>query len=159
FLDQWDVTHVIGQDARLSPIDFVKEGGTFMTWARNHLSGVEEQALVRGNTLLRPLVLDDGHTIYAYRRYINSWGRGFPDITGLADQISSGHLGELIRKGGVMVVYTHFGSNERMPVDSTGTTPLNELIPRRTEDALAGLARRRDSGDLMVTTTVRLLTY
>lgn len=150
FVDQWDVTHIIGQDARRSPLDYVKEAGVLATFLKNVITGKDQVPYLWNNHLIRAAELDDGQTVYAFRRFYSSWGGGDHDVPGLAEHLSAGNLRELIGKGGFMALYIHMGG-------ANYDTP--ELIPGPSRLALENVAQLHHSGELMVTTTSRLLTY
>ena len=104
------------------------------------------------NRLLTPMKLDDGSEFLRFTRYLGLPGDiplAAVDVNHLMTQLSRENLDRLIDKGGYMVVYTHLGANQQY----------SEWIPRKARRALRAAANRFRAGQLLITTTSRLLDY
>jgi hypothetical protein len=103
------------------------------------------------NRVCRPATLRDGRRVWEFMRSNPHWaGPGRGDTADeLGDVLTSNMLDSLVRSEGVCVLYTHLGKvrNPRCP------------FGRSTQAAFRRLAGMRDSGQLLVTTTRRLLRY
>ncbi len=150
FVWNTEVTDVIGQDR---PIRLDEEGpvgwrdplATVVTLAKAHLGKKTIGALTRENRLLRPMALDDGTTVYVFRRY-GTWAHG--GIAACRDhigQLSSETLDTLVANEGYMIIYSHLGNG--YPWD------------KEVRSAFQRLARRQSEGHIYVSTTSKLLNY
>ncbi len=146
FVERFDITHVVGQDARATLTDRVTQAAESL---RYRMAGDPARAsTVFANRLVFPCVLDDGTAVHCFRRFIGR-ERGM-DAAGnveLARQLSPAVLHELVAKRGWMSVYTH---------PWRGATEEGVMHPSAVE-ALTGLAARQEAGEVWVTTTSRLL--
>lgn len=107
--------------------------------------------LHRDNRLLQLSQLQDGQSVYEFKRCNSHW-RGLSkghDSEGLAYVIRRQTLNELLAAEGYMVIYTHLGVGLDRP----------PYLPPATQAALQGLAEAYRAGDHYITTTSRLLTY
>ena len=114
-------------------------------------SGVERFALHRHNQLMRVAALRDGQKVFEFQRCNSHW-RGPAhghDSHGLEYGLRPQALQALVASRGISIIYTHLGKGPSDP----------PYIPPKTVSALRRLAERHRSGDVMVTTTSRLLRY
>jgi hypothetical protein len=113
--------------------------------------GRERFALHCQNQLMRVATLRDGQQVFEFQR-CNSYWRGAAyghDSHGLEYGLRPQALQALIDSRGYSIVYTHLGKGPAVP----------PFIPAGTVSALRRLAERQRAGDIMVTTTARLLRY
>jgi hypothetical protein len=113
--------------------------------------GSEKYAMHRDYRLLRLRSLRDGQKVFEFIRSDSHWkgvGMG-ADSIGLSCLLSKRNLRNLIRKHAYVVVYTHLGINAEG----------KEIIAEETRDALRNLAQEFESGNILVTTTSKLLNY
>lgn len=156
-------TSLIGQDTPLTarhlarifhrrhPIaslrTMAKQAGKLWLGARAHPHW-EMHAL---NQLCRPSALRDGQRIWEFMRSNPHWaGPGRGDTADeLGGVLTPNMLDSLVRSEGVCVLYTHLGKvrNPRCPFGESARA------------ALQRLAAMRQAGQLLVTTTSRLLRY
>jgi O-antigen/teichoic acid export membrane protein len=154
------VTSIIGQDAprsltglwrtghaRASSTTVIKEavkgGLARIGHGKYHIHGA--------NRLMKEAELRDGRTVYEFLRANPHFGgvsRGDTAV-GLAEVLTEGMLRQLVARGGMSILYTHLGK----------TRSAREPFDESAREALRGLARMRDGGDILVTTTRRLLGY
>ena len=149
FLHVWDITHVVGQEAPRRPVDRLKDLWAAASWSARRLVGKTGMRPHDSSDLLFPMTLDDGNRFLAFSRFMNARGKGTDDCAGLAGKIAPAILDELVAKEGALVVYTPLGDNEG----------IEHFIPPGTAEALRALAARAKAGEILVTTTSRLLTY
>jgi hypothetical protein len=158
-------TSIIGQDAPVSwRTYFCLHGqGSCMKVLRNNAKAFLKRMLSqfgisknryflhRDNALLGIRRLEDGRRVYEFMRYdIDADGIGYGATSrGLAANISEPVLQRLLETGGTGIVYTHLGKNACEPA----------WIGLRTAAALSNLAGHYRNGDILVTTTSRLLNY
>lgn len=144
FLWRSQLTHCIGQDGTFSLKNLFKltyEG--FQDW-RN-----AGQNFINDNKLVHIYELDDGQKVFDFVRYNNPWGRySIAQEEFFANQLSANVVDELISNEGFMVFYTHFG-----------TTRLPPFLHEGTISVLRHIQNRFDQGQLLVTTTSKLLNY
>jgi O-antigen/teichoic acid export membrane protein len=103
------------------------------------------------NDLVREATLRDGRPVLEFLRsnpHFAGVSRG-DTAFGLAEVLDDRTLGRLVARGGLSVIYTHLGK----------TRSNHEPFDGRARAALRRLARLRDEGTLLVTTTRRLLGY
>lgn len=103
------------------------------------------------NRAYRPARLRDGQRVWEFLRSNPHWaGPGAGDTAeGVAAVLTDAALDRLVRRAGVCILYTHLGKirDRRHPFSAP------------TVAALRRLASRRDEGQILVTTTHRLLRY
>jgi hypothetical protein len=108
-------------------------------------------SLHSANKLVRESTLRDGRPVYEFlRSNPHPFGVSVGDTApGLADVLTPAMLDRLIEREASTIVYTHLGKirSAREPFEAP------------TRDALETLARYRDEGKILVTTTRRLLGY
>jgi hypothetical protein len=94
--------------------------------------------------------LDDGTPVFAFARASYSRRGHGSDATaaGLAESLRPEVIDQLIRNEGAMIIYTHLGKNDGPP-----------FLPPKTVASLRNLARVHQEGDVLVTTSSRLLNY
>lgn len=111
--------------------------------------GKQRYAMHLANRLLRRTQLRDGQPIMEFMRTNPCWrGAGAcASGRGLANVLTSGVVAELLRRGGLSVLYTHLGKSR------DGRPPLTP----ESVAALQGVAARARTGELLVTTTRRVL--
>jgi hypothetical protein len=146
FIEKFDITHTVGQDARSGPADrLLQIAETARYWAA---TGEYRGASILGNRLIEPCTLGDGARVYSLRRFIGK-KRGLHRAGSreLAEQLAPSVLAELRTKHGWMAVYTHLWRNP----GGAG------LIASEAVDALGRLAREHHEGRIYVTTTRKLL--
>jgi hypothetical protein len=113
--------------------------------------GIERFALHRHNRLMRVAALRDGQKVFEFQR-CNSYWRGPAhghDSLGLEYGLRPQALQVLVASGGMSIIYTHLGKGPAVP----------PYIPPKTVSALRRLAEQHRSGNILVTTTSRLLRY
>jgi hypothetical protein len=121
--------------------------------AKGHLArrGDVKYAMHAKNDLLREVQLRDGRTVREFLRCNPFWGGVEKSETGygIADVLTERFLDRLVAREGFAVVYTHLGKLRSR----------DELFPAATRAAFRRLAHRFDRGEILVTTTRRLLGY
>ena len=146
FIEKFDITHTVGQDARSKAADrLLQVAETARYWKA---TGEHRGLSIFGNRLIEPYVLGDGGRVYSFRRFIGKarglHRAGSPE---LAKQLAPRVLAELRAKRGWMSVYTHLWRNPGNP----------DLIAPEAAEALRFLAREHHDGKIYVTTTRKLL--
>jgi O-antigen/teichoic acid export membrane protein len=154
------VTSMIGQEAPSSlggiwqashPVESTATVGKEAIKGLLASSAHAKYRLHAANRLLAEATLRDGRSVYEFIRSNPHYGgvsRGDTAI-GLPDVLTERMLQRLIARGAMSVIYTHLGKT-RSP---------HEPFDAAARDALRRLAHMRDRGDLLVTTTRRLLGY
>jgi hypothetical protein len=152
------VTSVVGQDVprRLSGIFAARHPlASARTLAKEAAKGLlarrgsAKYALHARNTVLEPVSLRDGRPVLEFLRSNPSWEgvEKRETAVGLPDVLVPGMIERLIAREGVSVLYTHLGKvHDR-----------REPLGERARAALRHLAVRQERGDVLVTTTRRLL--
>ncbi|MBZ5567600.1 MAG: hypothetical protein LAN64_07080 [Acidobacteriia bacterium] len=153
------VTSVIGQDAprSLSGIFHVRHPfASVKTAAKEWVKGVVAErdtkyAMHGRNHLLREIELRSGHNVHEFMRCNPHWGGVSRGETGagLPEVLTHRMLRTLLERQGVCVLYTHLGkiTNRQQPLGP------------QSQSALRLLAEYANQGDVLVTTTRRLLGY
>jgi hypothetical protein len=105
------------------------------------------------NALTTPVRLRDGQRTLEFLRSNPHWGGVSCGDTsdGLADVVTDAFLDRLVRRNACCVLYTHIGKRR----GRAGEPPLSLATQAR----LRGLALRSAAGEVLVTTTRRLLDY
>lgn len=118
--------------------------------ARGHL-GDNKYALHAGNRLTRPYTLRDGREVIEFMRCNpNPHGVSVGDNSpGIPAALNPQLLDHLVSRGGFAILYTHLGK---------GLDP-RTLVPPATQEAFERLADRFRRGEILVTTTRRLLDF
>jgi len=113
--------------------------------------GSERYAMHGPNRLMRVSNLRDGRLVYEFLRSNPHWGGVSSCDTGedLGEVLTEGMFRRLAARRGVCVLYTHLGKFRDRPGP----------FPESTQAALRRLATLRQSGEIMVTTTHRLLRF
>jgi hypothetical protein len=154
------VTSVIGQDvpANLAGVfDVSHPAASAMTLAKEAAKaiaarrGSRKYAMHAPNRTLRRTVLRDGQAAHEFLRANPHWAgvnRG-ETAAGLGDVLTERTLTRLVDSGGSCILYTHLGK----------VSPADAPFPPRARDGLRRLADRARRGDILVTTTRRLLGY
>jgi hypothetical protein len=154
------VTSVIGQNVPR------QLGGIFATRhpvssARTLAKEVAKGVLARGghakyamhgpNDVLRRAQLRDGRPVYEFLRCNPHWGgvEHADTAAGLARTLTPRLLDRLVARAGACVFYTHLGKG----------APRDEPFDAQTSAAFRRLADRFHAGELLVTTTRRLLGF
>jgi hypothetical protein len=154
------VTSVIGQDVPrrlrgifeprhpLASLRTLAKEGAKGALAR---AGRAKYAMHAPNRALREVRLRDGRRAWEFLRSNPYWGAvdGSDTASGLASVLTPGMLQRLTEREGTCILYTHLGK----------VRDRAEPLPRSTRLALAGLAERQRRGEVLVTTTRRLLDY
>ena len=143
------MTHVLGQEAKNTM--FVK-GKQFLQniTAKLKYQNEPEQIILSGNKLMTPITLQDQSSLWEFQRWVNAWGRQTVlDVNDFTQQIAKMNIRRLIRNEGFMVLYTHFCEN----------LILKEGLPAKLRTNLQFISEEYISGELLVTTTSRLLQY
>ena len=154
------ITSVIGQDVARSLRTILDRGhpaGSARTvakeWAKGWLGrfGSRKYGMHAPNLALRRALLRDGRGVWEFLRTNPYWGgvENAATAAGLAEVVRRPFLDALVERGGVAMLYTHLGKvrDRRQP------------LPPATRDALRLLAAYRDAGQILVTTTRRLLDW
>lgn len=156
-------TGLIGQDAPVNPRAFadlivaahplasMRTAGKEVVKAILGRNGHPRWQMYGANEVCRPSKLRDGQPIWEFLRSNPYWGGSGQGETadGIADVLTPRMLDALVRRRGVCILYTHLGK-VRDPQQPFGTA---------TCKAFRLLARYRDEGRILVTTTRRLLRY
>ena len=154
------VSSAHGQDARpqsigmwrsRDPIRSIPTMGKEVTKRILAFLGSSKYSMHASNDLARPIELRDGQATTEFMR-TNSHPAGIStgdNAAGLADALSSEFLDAICARSAKAIVYTHLGKE----ID-----PENGF-PDATRAALEGLAERQRSGEILVSTTERLLDY
>lgn len=113
--------------------------------------GSTKYGMHRRNDLLREVTLRDGHRVLEFIRCNPHWGGVSSADTGdgLGSVLTPAFVRRLIRRNGVGILYTHLGKS-RSP---------DTLFGEATVTALRHLAKVQERGEVLVTTTRRLLGY
>lgn len=151
YLNFADHTAMIGLEAEEGIDRWLKKQAEFVksAWTSTRDMKID---LNWNNRLLNEYTLDDGRKFFRFRSFINPEGiipEGGFDVNYLAKQLSDEILDRLIEVEGYMILHTRLGDNESYA----------EWIPSEARAALANLARRFENGEIMVTTSSRLLDY
>jgi len=103
------------------------------------------------NDVLRPVTLRDGHRVFEFMRCNPYWAGVSQGETAnaLGDVMTSAFLERLVQRQGVCILYTHLGKTDYP----------DTLFSEETIAALRRLADVANRGDLLVTTTRRVLGY
>ncbi len=108
-------------------------------------------AMYGANRVCRPSTLRNGMRAWEFLRTNPSWGGPGESATaqGIGEVLTPRMLDRLVAREGTAVLYTHLGKvhDRQRP------------FAAESERAFRDLARRRDAGELFVTTTRRLLRY
>lgn len=147
-----ELTEVAGQERPLDPADWLGSG---VALGRDMLKGFlipsggsgSSQPLQLTNSLLKPVILRDGSTVYELLRY-GSFDKGGSDY--LPELLSPKILRRLVEVGGAMLLYTHLGKGRSSP---------EKPFSAEAYQALSRLAYRARDGDIWVTTPSRLCNY
>ena len=156
-------TGLTGQDAPVRPRSFAPmlRKGKAIVSTRTVLKEAAKVALgllgsprwrlYGANRVCRPCALRDGNRAWEFLRTNPSWGGPGESATaaGIEDVLTTGMLDVLVASGGAAILYTHLGKVVD-PVSPFGAG---------TVGAFRHLARLRDVGTILVTTTQRLLRY
>jgi hypothetical protein len=154
------VTSVFGQDVprRLGGIFTARHPfGSTRTLAKEVAKGVlaraghAKYAMHGPNAVLRRAQLRDGRPVYEFMRSNPYWGgvENADTAAGLAGTLTPQMLDRFAARGGVCVFYTHLGKG----------VAGDELFDPATRLAFRRLADRFHAGEILVTTTRRLLGY
>jgi hypothetical protein len=154
------VTSVTGQDvpASLGGIFSIRHPAESATTlgkeAAKHILAVcgnKKFAMHATNRVLRPSTLRDGRRVYEFMRFHPYYAGMDHGATGreVGGVLTERMLATLLRREGIGILYTHLGK-----IDN----PQSPLGPAA-QTAFRRLARLLDSGELLVTTTHRLLKY
>jgi len=154
------VTSVVGQDV---PTDLggiyhwrhpIGSGRTLLKEVvkqRLALSGDGKYAMHGLNKILRPTALRDGRPVYEFMRCNPHWGGVSSCDQGryISKVLTSEILNRLMERGGTCVLYTHLGKidDPKVPFDDQAVA------------AFRGLSEAYHRGQILVTTTRRLLGY
>lgn len=154
------VTSVIGQNAPRSlggVFDRRQAAASLKTvakeWAKGVLArtGSKKYAIHARNAVLSSACLRDGAPVLEFLR-CNPYWQGVQHgatAAGIADVLSEKTLSRLVQRNAVSVIYTHLGKIGREP----------GIFPARTRDAFLRLAGFEETGQILVTTTRRLMGY
>jgi hypothetical protein len=154
------VTSVIGQNVRRSVRGIWnprKPLASLKTAAKEEAKGVlartggTKYGIHGANRVLGPATLRDGQPVYEFLRCNPHWGGVSRGETAreIAQVLTPGMIDRLVARRATSILYTHLGKigSRREPLGPEARA------------AFRHLAERRDSGDVMVTTTRRLLGY
>lgn len=151
YMEIWKVTHRVSLDntAGLKDTAWGIYEFFFSIWDAVRSGRMD---LITGNKLIEPITLDDGQNFWRFRRFINDDGKITQygvDAQYLSRQLKSSTLDRLTKAGGYQIVYTHLGANEES----------DEVLPKATRAVLQDLSDRFHRGEILITTTSRLLDY
>ncbi len=144
FLWRGQVTHCIGQDANFSMKNQAK---LIYEWFQDFLN--KDVDYKHDNSLVHIFTLDDGQKVFEFVRFISPQGK-YPQARQehMQYQLSPDVIQELIRNKGYLILYTHLGTTEQKPYLSSPTI-----------ETLGNIKKKNDQGELLVTTTYKLLNY
>jgi hypothetical protein len=154
------VTSVIGQDVPRSlagifdprhvPASLRTLGKEWMKGVLGR-NGAPKYAVHSANATLQPAQLRSGQPVREFLRVNPHWGgvSSAETATGLGDVLTKAMLDRLVEREGFAILYTHLG---KVP-------PRDAPFPPASRAALERLARYRDAGKILVTTTSRVLHY
>jgi hypothetical protein len=154
------VTSVIGQNAprslggiwnRRQPAASLRTIAKESSKAAIATVGSHKYSIHAHNRVLRNASLRSGEPVYEFLRSNPHWGgvsRG-ETARGLAEVLTPQMLARLVRRRAEMILYTHLGK----------ISARHEPLGAPARAALRHLAELRDRGEIMVTTTRRLLGY
>jgi len=154
------VTSVTGQNVprRLGGIfDPSHPVASAVTLARETAKGVlarrghPKYVMHAPNAILKPVELRDGRPMVEFLRFNPHWAgvnRG-ETAMGLSEALTRRMCERLVRRGGIGVFYTHLGKFRQ----------ISEPFEAPARDAFRMLARFQADGEILVTTTRRLLDY
>jgi len=151
YVDNNCLTHVVGQQSKMSMIDWLKMSYEFFrsTWLYLKKTG---KSIKKDNNLTSIWEAADGCTYVRFIRFINHDGR-IPrtgvDAGYLAHQLRKENIENLINHNGYTILFTQLGENQSY----------SELIPQNSREALENVAEKFTDGQLLVTTTSRLLNF
>lgn len=113
--------------------------------------GSRKYRMHAANDVLQPVTLRDGRPALEFLRSNPHWAGVNVGETagGLSEVLTTGFIDRLCDSGGFCVLYTHLGKVKDRA----------RPIPEAGRSALRSLARARDDGRILVTTTRRLLDY
>ncbi len=141
------LTHLVGQDSKITPVNVLKNQLQKILALR--YSGRQVNPFFT-NHLMKSVTLADGENINAFMRFINPWGKySYTDAENFPRQINQKVISELKNNNGYLILYTHLGNYKN----------LNEILPPATCRVLRVLADEYSKGNILITTTTRLLTY
>ena len=113
--------------------------------------GNRKYAMHGSNDTLRPTSLGEGRRVYEFLRCNPHWGGVSSCDQGrhVGDVLTRDRIARLLQRGGTCVLYTHLGKtdNPKIPFDEQAVSGLRLL------------AREYEAGNILVTTTRRLLGY
>ncbi len=154
------VTSVIGQDVprtlagifdpRHAPASIRTLGKEWMKGLLGRRSS-PKYAVHAANATLQSARLRSGHPVREFLRVNPHWGgvSSAETATGIGDVLSAAMLDRLVEREGFAILYTHLGK----------VAPQDAPFPPASRAALERLARYRDAGKILVTTTSRVLHY
>lgn len=154
------VSSVIGQDAPWSVhsiADFEHPIASSSTATKELLKGIfgctisSKYDMHYQNRLMRQTLLRDGRKVLEFIRTNPHWGgvSCCDTVKGLGEVLTDKNLKRLIDRNGLSVLYTHLGK----------VRSLSDPIGSKTRQALTCLAEHVHCGNLLVTTTQRILNY
>lgn len=113
--------------------------------------GSRKYAMHGPNSILQPATLRDGQQVYEFLRCNPHWGgvSSCDTAKGIAEVLTHGMLSRLAGREGVCILYTHLGkvADPRVPFNPSAV------------EAFRRLAYWQQAGNIMVTTTRRLLGF
>lgn len=140
------MTHCIGQD---SDFNLETSAKTFIEWLQDLYINGGSPIYNHSNELVNVLTLNDGQKVFDFVRYINRWGEyEITDEPTLRFQLNPEIVDELIDNQGYLIQYTHLGANYGYPYLSAYTIDLLEYVKKK-----------QDEGELLVSSTSKLLNY
>jgi hypothetical protein len=151
YIETWNVTHRVSLERRAGLKDAGWQAYELLVSLKDWIfHGTRD--LVTNGRLLNPIRLDDGRVFWRFRRFINADGWMSPRgvvCDYLTHQLKAANLDRLVKAGGYQIVYTHLGANP----------PGSDYLSPEVRGVLKALAERCDRGEILVTTTTRLLDY
>jgi hypothetical protein len=158
-----NITRIIGQNSKLtlkkivevfnievplkSGMEMIKECIKVMLGVLN----VSRFKCFSNNDLINIEKLRDGQRVYEFKRFCNYPFKDglYGSAHSLAYLLSDNNLRKLKSCGGICIIYTHFGKNYES----------SSILPIETIKALRKLRIVYDKGEILVTSTLRLLKY
>jgi hypothetical protein len=116
-------------------------------------TGKSRYGIHRSNRVVNPAHLRDGTPIIEFLRCNPHWGgvSRCDTADGIAEVLTTSFIDRIVQRRSCCVLYTHLGKRRRQNGDSA--------LSAAARDCFRQLAERQSRGDVLVTTTRRLLDY
>ncbi len=147
-----DLTEIVGQERSLEAGDWITSGvnlgrNALKSLLKHGVGGEASNPQQISNSLIRPVKMRDGATLYQMLRF-GSFDKDGSD--NLAEILTAATLRRLVEVRGAMMFYTHLGKGRVSP---------DKPFSAEAYKALSRLAERARDGEVWVTTPGRLCRY